>query len=86
MKFTPFKDKIEVRPFKKESNILSDDETKVEAGEVVAVGDDVTFVKVGDILSFDSWGCMKTAEIEGEFHYVVPENSHVILGKYESGK
>lgn len=84
MNFIPYKDKIEVRPIKKESNILSEETDLIEAGVVIAIGEDVTFVKVGDTLCFDSWGCMKTPEIEGEFHYVVPEDKNVILGKYGS--
>ncbi len=86
MKFIPYKDKIEVRPFKKEGIILSQEESLIEAGEVVAIGSDVTFVKVGDTVYFDAWGCSKTPESEkdGERHYVVPENSNIILGKNES--
>lgn len=83
-KFVPFNDKIEVRPFKQDSIIASVDESLIEAGEVVAVGSDVTFVKPGDTLYFDAWGCSKTPEIDGERHYVVPEKSEIILGKNES--
>lgn len=82
-KFIPFYNKIEVKPFKKESVIVQADESLIEVGEVVAIGERVTFVKVGDIIYFDSWGCTKT-DYNGEVHYVVPEDSNIILGKDES--
>lgn len=82
-KFIPFKDKIEVRPFTQKGIILDQEQSLIEAGEVVAIGSDVTFVKVGDTLYFDAWGCSKTPEQDGERHYVVPEKSEIILGKNE---
>lgn len=79
--FIPYFDKIHVKPFKADKPIiLSDQESVIEAGVVVAIGRDVTFVKVGDTIYFDAWGCSKTPEIDGERHYVVPEKSEVILG------
>jgi co-chaperonin GroES (HSP10) len=81
MKFIPFNDKIEIRPMKKKSVIASPNESLIEAGEVLAIGEDVKFVKVGDIVYFDSWGHSKTPEIDGEIHYVVFERSEVIIGK-----
>jgi len=85
-KFIPYFDKIQVMPFKQDSIIMSQDENLIEAGEVVAIGEQVTFVKVGDIVYFDSWGCSKTPEIDGVRHYVVPEKSELILGKNESSQ
>ncbi len=87
MKFIPFRDKIEIKPFKKEQVLLSDEESLIESGIVISIGEDVTFVKPGDHIFFDSWGCMKTPENENnEFHYVVHEDKNVILGKYESAE
>lgn len=83
MKFIPFRDKIEVKPFKPEKTILSQSESLVEAGEVISIGSDVTFVKVGDTVYFDAWGCSKTPMVDGVEHYVVQENTAVILGKNE---
>lgn len=77
---TPYYDKIEVKPFVKEKVILSEQAILAEAGEVVAIGRDVTFVKPGDILFFDAWGCTKT-EYNGETHFFVSEKSDIILGK-----
>lgn len=82
MKFTPYYDKIVVEPVIKEGVIQTNDEKFLEVGKVIAVGRDVDFVKVGEIISFDAWGCQKTAEYEGKQYYVLTCNSQVILGKH----
>lgn len=84
MKFIPYDNKIQVKPIVKESNLLSDDEKLIQAGEVIAIGKDVTFVKIGDVIEFDSWGCQKTTDHTGEHFYVVPEDKNIIIGKYGS--
>lgn len=83
MKFIPFFDKIEIRPMKKVGVIVTQGESLLEQGEVIAVGEKVTFVKPGDVVCFDAWGCSKTPEVDGVQHYVVQEDPQVILGKYE---
>ncbi len=82
---TPYYDKIEVKPFRVEKAILSEKESLAEVGEVIAVGRDVTFVKPGDMIFFDSWGCSKT-EYKGEVRYLVSERSDIILGKQDAEK
>lgn len=77
--FIPYKDKIVIEPLKKESVIKSDENSLIEAGTVIAVGADVTFVKPGDTLYFDAWGCSKTPNGD----YVVTDRSECILGKNE---
>ncbi len=84
MKFIPYDDKIEIEPFSISKIIKSEETSLIEAGKVVAVGSKVTFVKVGDTLYFDSWGCSKTPEREGKRHYLVAETSAVILGKEDA--
>ena len=79
--FVPYYDKIQIKPLDKKTVIQSQDKNLQERGEVIAVGRDVTFVEIGDILYFDSWGCSTTPEIDGVQHYVVSESSQVILGK-----
>lgn len=81
MKFIPYDDKIEVLPTKQETFLSSDDINLYEMGEVIAIGSKVKFVKVGDILYFAGWGCLKTPEVDGVRHYVISENSDFILGK-----
>lgn len=85
-KFIPFNNKIQVKPFLKESNIASDQEPLIQAGEVIAVGKDVTFCTVGEIIEFDAWGCQKTTDHSGEAFYVVPEDKNVLIGKYGSAE
>lgn len=85
MTFIPYHDKIEVRPFKNETVIASDQKFH-EMGEVVAVGRDIAmqadpFVKVGDVIIFTAHGVWETPEINGEKHYVVTLNEEFILGK-----
>ncbi len=77
--FKPYYDKIEIKPLKREGVIMSDGNNLIEAGEVISIGDKVTFVKVGDTVYFDSWGCSKTPND----NYVVSERSEMILGKDE---
>jgi len=85
MKFVPFTHQVEIEPIKKKETILSDGKSKfLDAGKVIAVGDGVTFVKVGDIIHFEPFGCSKTAKVDGDGneHYVVLINEHVVRGKH----
>lgn len=86
MKFTCYHDKIEIKPNKKEGIILSQEEGFVESGEVLQVGSAVEWIKKGDTIFFESWGCTKTPEVDGVTHYLVSYKPDVILGKYEGGK
>lgn len=83
MKFIPFPGQIEVAPRERSAIILSEDKTFVESGEVVAVGDGVTFFKVGDIAYFDAWVCRKATDPDRVDHYVVNVSAEGILGKNE---
>jgi co-chaperonin GroES (HSP10) len=83
-KFVPFDGKVEVRPIEKNSIIQSEDKVYVESGEVIAKSDSCTgFVKVGDILFFDSWKCSIAKEQDGTEHYVVTLDGEGTLGKIE---
>jgi co-chaperonin GroES (HSP10) len=75
--FKPFYDKIEVEPINKKSLIAVDTQQAPEKGKVISVGRNVEFVKPGDIIFFNAWGCSKTAD----GHYIITETSEVILGK-----
>lgn len=83
-KFIPFYDKVQIRPFKRDNWVP--DESLLEKGEVLAVGDACKFLKKGDTVFFVSWGLDKTPDENGESYYVVPEKSEFILGKYGAGK
>lgn len=79
--FKPYYNRIEVKPYSKESNFVNDDKSLITAGEVIAVGRDVTFVTVGDKIHFDSWGCVPTTdEVDGIEHYTIEESSKLIKG------
>lgn len=85
MKFIPYYDKIVVEPIKQKTVIVSDSGNLQEKGKVIAVGECVDFVKVGDIIYFDAWGCGKTSPTEdGVEYYVVSDDSRVILGKEDA--
>jgi co-chaperonin GroES (HSP10) len=86
MSFIPFPDKIEIRPIKKEGVLVTEDPNLLEMGEVVAVGEKVTFAKPGDILFFVRHGMWVTAEVNGEKHYLVSEAEEFILGKNEKSE
>lgn len=81
--FIPYYDKIEVVPLEKDTILLTPDQIKEERGRVTAIGRDVKFVQVGDILYFSSWGCTETQEVDGVKRYIIPEQSEFILGKEE---
>jgi co-chaperonin GroES (HSP10) len=85
MTFTPFKNQIEIEIVQKTGPLSTpDDKQLLEVGKVVAVGEGVTFFKVGDWAHFESFGCSKTADLDGKEHYVVLVNEHVIRGKHTS--
>ncbi len=79
MTFTPYHDKIEVAPIKREGPLSLGDED-YDAGEVVAIGAGVKTVGVGDILFFLPHGRWEAVEPDGTKHYVVPEREEYILG------
>lgn len=82
MSFKPFRDKIQVRPIVKETPFAYDDKQLVEAGTVVAVGEDVVGISPGDVIFFLGYGCWKTSEYDGEEHWVVPFRTEFILGTH----
>lgn len=83
MKFIPYYDKVIIEPLTKGGIIRTGEaESLQEKGRVIAVGDKVSFLKVGNIVYFDSYGCSKTpADSEGKEYYVLFESSPVIFGK-----
>lgn len=82
MKFIPYQGQVEIETIQKKSVIHGDDKELLEMGKVVAVGEGVTFLKIGDIVHFESYGCGKTAPVDGIVHYVVQVNESVIRGKH----
>lgn len=87
MQFIPYKNKILIKPIEKKDIIPDADEVKFyEKGEVLAVGEEVTWLKIGDTVFFVSHGCWSTPEDEdGIKHFVVTDHPSFILGKYNGG-
>lgn len=81
--FFPFTGQVEISLLQKGNVIVGEEKSLLEAGEVIAVGEGVTFLKVGDIVHFEAFGCSKTTkDIDGVEHYVVLVNENVIRGKH----
>lgn len=70
-----------IKPIQEDS---FDIEALEEKGIVLAVGSACKFLKVGDIVYFDSWGIGKIKVGEEKF-YILQEKPEFILGK-EHGK
>lgn len=85
-KFIPYPGKVEIKPIT-DGSAVSDGNSFLEMGEVIALGADVVFLKVGDIVFFEEYGMGKTPlEEDGTQHFVIESNSKLIHGKYSSAK
>lgn len=78
----PFGTNILIEPVEKKQVLVSDQGTLCEYGTVVAVGDAVTKVKVGQTIGFLIWG-INSLEVDGKKYYFIPETSDFILGFLE---
>lgn len=85
MKLTPFYDKILVEPLEETSIIQNaGGHAYKNAGKVVAIGDDVKFAKVGDILFYTPHARWDTSEVDGMTYHIITSDSEFILGKIEN--
>lgn len=79
MKITrAFGNNILIRPMIKTQIAVSDSPSLCEYGEVMAVGDEVKKIVVGDKISFTVWG-LNSVDFEGTRYYLVPEDPKFIL-------
>ena len=78
----PFGNNILIEPAAKKQVLVSEQGALCEYGKVVAVGDEVQKVQVGETLGFLVWGINKL-EVEGVTYYFLPESSDFILGTIE---
>lgn len=85
LKITPFGDQILVRPVEKKQVLVSDDGTLNEYGEVVAIGDEVKKIKIGDKIGFSVFGIEKLI-IEEEKFYFIRESPEFLLAVIESNE
>ncbi len=81
MEFIPFEGYAEIEPARNKTVIKSEDKDLLEKGTVLSVGAGVSFLKAGDIVHFDSWGCSKLVDSAGKERYVIQVNQTVIKGK-----
>lgn len=79
MNIRPFGKNILVVPTKKKQILVSDMNPLEAYGDVVAIGNKVEEVKVGDTIMFTKWG-IRENEIEGEKYYFVKEDDDFFLG------
>ncbi len=79
MDIKPFGNQILIEPIKKEQILVSDNNTLCEYGKVVAIGDEVEKIKVGDIIGHTVWG-VNSLDINNERYYFIPEDARFILG------
>lgn len=78
----PFGNQILIQPVEKKQVLISDQGSLCEYGKVLAVGDEVKKVKVGDTLGFLVWG-VNSLEIDGVKSYFINETADFILGFIE---
>lgn len=74
----PFGDQILVKPIEKKTVLVSDEGMLSEYGEVVAVGDDVKKIKIGDKIGFSVFGIEKLM-IEEQKYYFIRESPEFLL-------
>lgn len=79
MIFKPFGNNILISPKSKEK-IIGDTAKFYLFGKVLAVGDEVKKIKVGDTIGYTLWGLNEILEADGTKHYFVQENQDFILG------
>lgn len=79
MTIKPFGDRILVKPIVRQQVLVSDDGNLNEYGEVIAIGDEVKTIKVGDKIGFSVFGIEKLV-IEEEKFYFIQESPEFLLG------
>lgn len=82
MKVKPFGDRILIKPIERKTVLVSDDGTLNEYGEVIAIGEDVKRIKMGDKIGFSVFGIEKLV-IEEEKFYFIQESPEFLLGVIE---
>jgi len=74
----PFGSQILVKPTERKQVLVSDDGTLNEYGEVVAIGDEVKKIKIGDKIGFSVFGVEKLV-IDEQKYYFVKESDEFLL-------
>ncbi len=76
MKFIPFPNQIHVKPITSKG-ILG--ETQCAYGKVMAIGNNVDNVKLGDVIAYEKYG-LKEVTIDKEEVVVIHKDSDFLLG------
>ncbi len=79
MEIKPFGFNILVKPTEKKQTSYADQKSLCEYGEVIAVGDEVTRIKVGDTIGYTVFG-VNHLQVEDQKYYFIPETSEFVLG------
>lgn len=74
----PFGKNILIEPVARATVLVSDQGSLCEYGKVIAVGDEVTKIKEGEVVGFLVWGIQKL-EVDEKTYYFLPETSEFIL-------
>ncbi len=85
LKIVPFGDQILIKPVERKQVLVSDDGALSEYGDVVAVGADCKYIKVGDRLGFSVFGIEKLV-IDEQNHYFLRESPEFLLCKIEDNE
>lgn len=81
-KIIPFGNNILVVPREASTILKSFEGNLCEYGDVVAIGDNVEKIKVGDVIAFTKWG-IKEIQIDDKKYKFVPEDERFILGTFQ---
>ena len=76
----PFGKNLLIKPVEQAQILVNQKTSMCEYGEVLAIGEDVERIKVGDKIAYTIWG-VKSVEIENEKQYIIAEDDRFILGK-----
>jgi co-chaperonin GroES (HSP10) len=81
MLIKPFGSNILIKPTEQKQILVNLVKSMEEYGIVLAIGDEVKKIKVGDNIVYSIWG-MKSPTIENEKYYIIPEDDRFILGTF----
>lgn len=82
VKNTPFGNNILIEKRKKDSLLVQEDDILTEYGEILAIGDEVKKLKVGQIIGYAFFGIIDLKIGDTTYHYI-PENANFILSVLE---
>lgn len=80
MNFTPFIGRVQFAPMKQETVILNDKDSLVEVGTVIAIGEGVTGIAIGDTIYFLAYGAEEAKDKEGNSYWTVLWDMKYIMG------